>query len=208
MHDFIEKLFVTRIQLAQYRYLLIISALFLLVACGPAVEQAPVEEPDADVADGVPPLAEPTEEVLEGNPIEESYPPPTNVQAVEEAYPAENLPEPASTPVPDVYPPPAGDEIFQEPRFRLDVPIRAGSTVISGQAPPGMVLAILDVTYNGALLGVGPSDDEGRFSFNVQDLVEGNRVGITFGELEPGMTIPDMSVKYYPHRGGGFMNLP
>jgi hypothetical protein len=49
---------------------------------------------------------------------------------------------------------------------------------------------------------------DGTFSIGVQGLPEGNRIGITFSELEPGLDIAGMSIKYFPYRGENFMNLP
>ena len=79
---------------------------------------------------------------------------------------------------------------------------------MTGQAPPDLALAIVDITFNGIVLGVGVSDSDGRFSIGVEELPDGHRVGITFAELQAGKTIADMSYEYFPHRGEGFMNLP
>ncbi len=187
----------------------------LLAACGPSTApSAPVATVEAGEVATAEPLSESPpatadvslqeESDSSDQPAAESYPAPT-IPTVVEAYPAEELPEIAA--LPEEYPPPADDQ-FKEPRFRIDAPVQAGSTVITGQAPPDMLLAIVDVTYNGELLGAGRSDGGGRFSINVGELVEGNRIGITFGELEPDMSIGDMSIKYYPYRGEGFTNLP
>lgn len=113
---------------------------------------------------------------------------------------------PTATPLPDVYPPPA--EEFLEPRFAFNLPLKAGATVVSGQAPPNLAIALVDVTFNGTLLGSGVTTADGTFEFGVQPLPEGHRVGLTFSELEPGATIADMSVKYFPYRGDNFMNIP
>lgn len=175
-------------------YFLLGTILLFLAACGPAAQEPPAEQPV---------VVEPTQVAAEAAGDEgaatEGYPAP--LPTVAEAYPVSTL-------APEPYPPAADNDAFQEPRFQLDAPVRAGSTTISGQAPPGMVLAIIDVTYNGATLGIGSSDNQGRFEINVNDVIEGHRLGVTFGELEPGTTYADMSVKYYPHRGDGFMNLP
>jgi hypothetical protein len=175
--------------------------LLLLTACGPstAPEPAPAEEPAAD------PL-QPAAEVEEST-GEEAYPPPVvEIPAAEAAYPVAPPPTPLPPTVPDSYP--AAEEVFAEPRFRLDLPLQAGATTVSGQAPPDLALAVADVTYNGVILGTGVSDADGRFVIGVQALPEGNRVGITFAELQPGKTLTDMSFEYFPHRGEGFMNLP
>ncbi|MFN2135393.1 MAG: Ig-like domain-containing protein [Candidatus Promineifilaceae bacterium] len=187
-----------------------ILLLLLITACG----AAPAAETDATAVqtgqqeEAAAPTATPlpVEEVSSAYPATDAYPPPLpTLPPLEGSYPVATLPPPTSTP--SVYPPPATEEPFAEPRFRLD-PVSAGDSVVTGQAIPGMSLAVIDVTYGGNTLGTGRADDQGRFSINVQDLVEGNRLGITFGELEDGLGIAEMSIKYYPHRGEGFRNLP
>jgi hypothetical protein len=193
-------------------WILILSTLVLFMmvsACGPSAEQAsnePMESP-VNEATAVPPT--PEEEEAPAYPATDGYPPSlSNTPQVAEAYPLETLPPPSPTPIPDIYPPPTVAEVFAEPRIRLDLPISVGDTVITGQAPAGLALAVIDVTYNGALLGQGKTGDDERFSIPVNGLVEGNRLGLTFGELEPGLSIADMAIKYYPYRGEGFMNIP
>lgn len=198
-------------RLSKRSYLVLLASIFLLVlaACGPADDQILDEEASSDRP--VEPTATPIplEEVADGNPAEDGYPPPPPaLPTIQESYPVETLPLPTETPLPDVYPAPTVAEVFAEPRIRLDLPVHAGSGVVTGQAPPGLVLALVDVTYNGALLGTGTAGSDGRFTIEAQGLLEGNRLGLTFGELEPGLSLAEMSVKYYPHRGEGFMNLP
>ena len=67
---------------------------------------------------------------------------------------------------------------------------------------------MLDISYNGAVLGLGRSDDSGRFSVPVTGLIEGNRIGLGIGELAPGQSIEEMAEFYFPYRGEGFMNIP
>lgn len=192
-------------------WILILSVLILLMAltaCGPSTEQASNEPVEGQVSEAtaVPPS---TEEEAPAYPAADNYPPPlSTVPDAAEAYPVETLLPPSPTPVPDIYPPPTVAEVFAEPRIRLDLPVNAVDTVVTGQGPAGLALAVIDVTYNGALLGQGKVGDDGRFSIGVNGLVQGNRLGLTFGELEPGMSIADMSIKYYPYRGEGFMNIP
>jgi hypothetical protein len=133
------------------------------------------------------------------------YPAPAAV-ATMDPYPADGQGALPPTVLPEAYPPPT--ETFLEPRFRFDQPVTVASTTVTGQAPPGLALAILDVTYNGAILGAGRSDDNGRFAIPVSGLVEGNRIGIAIGELAEGQTLSQMLEQYYPYRGEGFMNLP
>ncbi len=138
--------------------------------------------------------------------VGEAYPPPAAVVEGVEPYPGagEAAPPPANPP--GDYPPAA--ETFQEPRFRFDTPITAATAIITGQAPPDTSLAIMDVTYNGSLLGAGRSDSSGRFSIPVSGLVAGNRIGIGIGEIPSGQSLNDLAEHYFPYRGEGFMNLP
>jgi hypothetical protein len=141
---------------------------------------------------------------------ENAYPAPEPPPLTEApgSYPVEPALPPTATPFPDVYPPPAVEEQFLEPRFAFDLPLQAGASVVTGQAPPNLAIALVDVTSNGTLLGSGVTMPDGTFSIGVQGLPEGNRIGITFSELEPGLDIAGMSIKYFPYRGENFMNLP
>lgn len=175
--------------------------LLLLAACGPSAAPDPTV-PTVETAEDLSPTAE-----IGENAGESAYPPPVVVEpSAEEAYPVQTSPPPSPTIAPESYPP-AG-ELFEEPRFRLDLPLKAGGTTVSGQAPPDLAIAVVDVTYNGAVLGAGVSDADGRFVIGVKALPDGNRVGITFAELQPGKTLAEMSQEYFPHRGEGFMNIP
>lgn len=181
----------------------IAAMVLLLAACGgatgtpAAAPTAMVEEPTSVALPTVPPA-----------PDEEGYPAPGVVEPTVNPYPAEGeaaLP-PTATPLGGY--PPSGEETFMEPRFRIDQPLATGATTVTGQAPPNVAIAVLDVTFNGALLGSGRSDADGRFTIPVSPLEEGHRIGITVGELEPGQSLTQMAEKYFPHRGEGFMNLP
>ncbi len=184
----------------------LLGLLLILVACGPSVP-APIQgTPSIEDVSGSVELA--TSVPVEPAP-EEGYPPPaatTEPTPVDESYPAPERP-PAS-PTPEVYPPSEQEEVFQEPRFRFDMPLVAGITEVTGQAPPNLALAIVDVTFNGEPLGFGRSTTDGTFQINVAALPEGHLIGITFAELEEGLDMGGMSLKYFPHRGEGFLNLP
>jgi hypothetical protein len=106
------------------------------------------------------------------------------------------------------YPAPVASEEFKEPRFRFDLPLTEGSTSASGQSPPNLAITIVDITFNGVVLGSGVSNDDGRFNVSVQPLPQGHRIGITFADLPPEKSFNDVSMELYPHRGDGFMNLP
>lgn len=183
--------------------LAVLAALLLLVACGPSAQQAtPTAESapgleSAPTQDATVPTQPPADVAVEG------YPAP-DVAVPADPYPGSQSPAPTSEPA--AYPP--AEEVFQEPRFRIDQPVSVGATEITGQAPPDTPLAIIDITYNGAVLGSGRSDANGRFAIPVTGLVEGNRIGVGIGELVAGQTIEQMAEFYFPYRGEGFMNVP
>jgi hypothetical protein len=137
-----------------------------------------------------------------------SYPPPETAAEVTDPYPADGQPALPATETPLEYPPSAAEETFLEPRFRIDQPVAANATTITGQAPPNLTLAVLDVSYNGTPLGIGQSDESGRFSIPVTGLIAGNRIGLAIGELPEGLSIAQTAEQYFPYRGEGFQNLP
>lgn len=155
-----------------------------------------------------------TEPISEATPVqtavsENSYPAPVNtVSTTNSGYPAPVATTPVETSA--AYPaPPQIDTSLQDPRFAITAPVSASDTAVTGQALPGLELAIVDITYNGVILGTGLSDENGRFSIPVSSLIPGNRIGITLFKLRPGeSTIEDAVVTLYSHRGEGYMNLP
>ena len=148
--------------------------------------------------------AAPPEPAAPAGSDESGYPVPLTDTEAAAAYPAEGE---AALPA-EAYPPPAAEESFLEPRFRIDQPVSATATTITGQAPPNLTLAVLDVTYNGAPLAIGQSDANGAFSIPVSGLVAGNRIGLAIGALPEGMDIAQTAEMYFPYRGEGFQNLP
>ncbi len=133
-----------------------------------------------------------------------AYPPPVTSAESLSAYPSEGE---AAVPA-ESYPAPGAEEAFLEPRFRIDQPVTAATTTVTGQAPPNLVIAVLDVTYGGVPLGQSRSDENGVFSIPVTGLTAGNRIGLAIGELPAGMDIAQTAETYFPHRGEGFQNLP
>lgn len=180
--------------------LAVVAALLLLAACGPGAQQAVPTAESAPAQDAALPTLPPADAATEG------YPAPVVVATPADPYPAGEQPAPAPTVDPAGYPPP--EEVFQEPRFRIDQPVPVSATEIAGQAPPDTPLAIVDISYNGAVLGVGRSDANGRFAIPVTGLVEGNRIGLGIGEVPAGQSLEQMAEFYFPHRGEGFMNIP
>lgn len=188
--------------------------LLILAACGASAPAPDQTQQNAQTAteNGTPGAAAPLLNEGVGT-SEEAYPAATAVPE-EPADPTGSYPPAASpTPLPTAtmpaeYPAVEPAEQFLEPRFRLDLPLEPGATLVTGQAPPGLALIVADVTYNGEVLGSGAAGDDARFSIEVAPLRPGNRVGITFGEIEEGLSLVDMAEKYYLYRGEGFVNLP
>ena len=187
----------------------VVMALTLVAAaCGPSTPTVDIE--DESPATSTPLPLESAGEEESAAASEDAYPPPTPAMPTAESYPPGQPPTrviPSPTPLPEGYPG-SSEEVFEEPRFQIDQPLTAGAESVSGQAPPNMTLAIANVTLNGQVLGTGISDDEGRFEIAVSPLTAGHRIGVTFGELEEGMSFVDMAEEYYPHRGDNFMNIP
>ena len=184
----------------------LLAVALLAAACGgaattttPTLPAATEVAPDGALATADPALATATAPAA---PDQSGYPA-AEVAAVD-PYPAEGA---AALPA-ESYPPPAVEETFLEPRFRIDLPVSAATTTITGQAPPNLTLAVLDVTYGGAPLGMGQSDANGAFSIPVSGLTAGNRVGLAIGALPEGMDLVQTAETYFPHRGEGFQNLP
>lgn len=180
-----------------------VSVMLLLAAgCGPSSPQ-PIVPTAVPTAEGAAALIEmPT-----APPVSAAYPAPDLSLDTSGAYPGPDSVAPPLDPLPSGYPPASGDETFLEPRFRID-PVTAGANTVNGQAPPNLAVAIIDVTYNGEVLGIGRTDGSGQFRVPVSNLIEGNRIGIIVGELQPGQTLNEMAEQYFPYRGDGFMNVP
>ncbi|MFZ0547322.1 MAG: hypothetical protein WAM60_17890 [Candidatus Promineifilaceae bacterium] len=159
---------------------LMLCLIFLLGACGPAEEEN-------NNANG-------------GPNANEGYP--ANSSNINTGYPEAG---PTTPFIDSSYPPPLASD---KPLFQLDLPLKVGDTTVTGQAPESLPLAIVDITFNGIILGTGNSDEDGRFSIPVTTLEEGHRVGVTITELESGDTFEEIAEQYFPYRGEGFMNIP
>ena len=169
------------LKLSKSRFsLLLLSLIFILGACGPADEE---ENPTSPV----------------------STPYPASSETIENGvYPAPATETAAQDPI-SPYPPPTASD---KPVFQLDLPLKAGATTVTGQAPESLPLAIVDITFGGIILGTGQSDEDGRFSIPVTPLPEGHRVGVTITEIEAGITFEEIAEQYFPYRGQGFINVP
>jgi hypothetical protein len=197
-------------RLAPYLFAVCVLALaFLAVGCGGATTSTtPTLTATDAAASGAPAgsdtAATSTAPAAPDGAAESAYPVPLTDGGAAPAYPAEGE---AALPA-ESYPVPAAEEAFLEPRFRIDQPVTAATTTVTGQAPPNLTLAILDVTYGGSPLGIGQSDANGAFAISVSGLTAGNRIGLAIGALPEGLDIAQTAETYFPHRGEGFQNLP
>ena len=128
----------------------------------------------------------------------ENTPKPTN-EAAEEPYPppggglptapAINLayPEPGSglTTENAAYPAPGESSIDPDiTPFRLNKPVVAGVTEVSGSGPEGVPIMIVDITLMGNILGQGIIGDDGTFVILVPTLEKDHRIGVALDNLE------------------------
>lgn len=191
-------------RVGRVRWLLIVPlmlALSFAASCGPAEEQGAENQ---NAVDQLPTAtASPTEESGESeasgsaNEID-AYPPP--VQEASEstagAYPPPQEPPPTI----DAYPAPT-----EEPDgilLALDRPIPPGSTVVTGEGPPNLLIYIINMTLMGELEGTGLIGEDGKFSVTVPALEENVRVGVT---TENGLGgLPDVNIR----SGEGGFSVP
>lgn len=166
--------------------------LLFAVACGPTDLNEPIQTEEIQKTP-LPPSTGAAYPI--STPIVAEYPAPVNdAQATNEsAYPAPALPGPRVDPA---------------ERFRFDLPLPANNTIVTGQAPENLPLAIVDVTFAGVILGSGLSDENGRFEIPVTPLPEGHRIGIALASLKPGAEFQDKLTELYPYRGDGYMMVP
>jgi hypothetical protein len=117
-------------------------------------------------------------------------------------------PLPAS-PLPAVESPLAAVESPIQPKvmehFKLDKPIKAGATEVSGRGPAGTPLQVVDITGGGEILGTGVIADDGSFIIKLGVPVEANRViGISLSVAKD----PNTWVDLWALRGEGARAIP
>jgi len=101
-------------------------------------------------------------------------------------------------------PPPWADHVSA---FRLDKPIRSGTTRITGSGPAGVPIILVDVTFGGLVLATGDVDQNGRFVLELDQPLEArHRIGLTLGNLSgtPWESV-EFDSKFY---GGEPMSVP
>jgi hypothetical protein len=75
--------------------------------------------------------------------------------------------------------------------FRLDKPLVAGATEVTGSGTPGVPLLLQNVTFMGEMIAQTTVDDSGRFAFTVPPLEAEVRIGISVGDLAGTRWTPD-----------------
>jgi hypothetical protein len=172
----------------QARIIVVGLVLVLLVACGAANNPNPTQ-----------------------NTQTEGYPSQTDsdVSQNDSGYPAVDVVlSPEVDESVSAYPGTESEEVeLDQPRFQFDALLTAGMTEVSGQAPPGLPLAVVDISFNGIVLGSGVSDETGHFTIGVAPLPDGHRVGLAISDLQ-GKTLEQMVEELYPYRGDDFMSVP
>lgn len=103
---------------------------------------------------------------------------------------------------------PATSNVDESERFRIDQPVKAGATTVTGQGPKNLSIAIVNITLSGTILGTGTIGDDGRFSIPVSPLPEGYRIGLTVTDVEEGKTFEEVAVELYDYRGEGYTLVP
>lgn len=85
--------------------------------------------------------------------------------------------------------PPAAEQIH----FRIETPLLAGATTISGQGPAGTPIEVVDITVAGEVIGTGTIGDDRRFVVSlVRPLQAGHMIGITLATAREAETWPGL----------------
>jgi len=89
--------------------------------------------------------------------------------------------------------------------FKLDKPLKAGATEVSGRGPAGTPLQVVDITAGGEVLGTGVINADGSFSIKLGVPIEATRaIGIS---LSVGKD-PNTWVELWALRGEGARAIP
>jgi hypothetical protein len=152
--------------------LTMLLAIFLLAACSKAT-----------------PPPSPT---IEQQPIQTAYPAPFTGNLATPGYPipVSGIPSTPASGYPAPLPTNAGSPVTVVP-FRLNKPVLAGATEVSGTGPAGVPIILGDVTLYGTILGETTINADGSFLFKLSTPLEkGHRIGVALGSLEGTPWIP------------------
>jgi hypothetical protein len=109
-----------------------------------------------------------------------AYPAPLDAAAVAGEYPQPEQPAGEAYPAPVIQPTAQLDVV----PFRINKPIQAGATEVSGTGPPGLPIVIADVNFMGEILGEGEIGADGTFAIKLGIPLEvDHRIGIALNDL-------------------------
>jgi hypothetical protein len=93
------------------------------------------------------------------------------------------------TPINQAYPYPIDYEdsfsttLQEGPEFNIIEPVVGGQTIIEGWGPANVPIILIDVTELGTILGETTIDDDGSFSFELDEpVISGHSIGIQLGD--------------------------
>jgi len=92
--------------------------------------------------------------------------------------------------------------------IRIDRPIHAGTTRVTGSGPKGIPVVLIDITSGGAWLASDVINEDGKFEFRLTKPLEArHRIGVALGDLSgTGMQVEDFSHEGY--NGDEPLNIP
>jgi hypothetical protein len=109
-----------------------------------------------------------------------AYPAPQAAAAVAGEYPQPEQPAGEAYPAPVIQPTAQLDVV----PFRINKPIQAGATEVSGTGPPALPIVIADVNFMGEILGEGVIGADGAFTIKLGiPLEEEHRIGVALNDL-------------------------
>lgn len=154
---------------AKLLFILIPFILLSLCGCGEK------ETMPTSVEELAPPESDQTEEA--GYPISEQP------GEGESGYPAISEPEDAESGYPSRAEP-AQTDYTPGPVFTIDVPVKAGDTIVTGNGPTDVPINLVDASEVGLLLAETVIDTDGTFTFELEEpLEQGHMIGIMLGDL-------------------------
>jgi len=135
--------------------LLVLICLCLLSAC---ITNQTVQEESSPDTDAYPASSE-----------EEGYPVTEVIIKADEGYPVSE---------PDL-----GYE--QGPEFHINLPVSTGDQSVTGTGPAGVPIILIDVSDVGIPLGETTIEDDGTFTFTLDQLLQsGHMIGLQLGDIE------------------------
>lgn len=120
-----------------------------------------------------------------------------------------SLPTLASSPLPALTSPLPGSAAPSLPAvpFRLDKPVQAGDTRVTGSGPAGVPIRLEDVTFVGRLIALGRIDEDGTFELILSVPLEArHRVGLTVDLSGTSWTLEDLQSEAF--KGDEAMMVP